>query len=330
VSHEADRHRDAILGRRAIFLTTALAAIGCSTTKDPGPHGQTPTATTPPVTGPAITTRTVVTPGLHASWDKVMQQAPPLDVPAKATAKERSHLESLKTSFEPKYEAVRQVWLLVPKCDPADEGCASWKQLAGKAKSMYDATRGRRFGSCGHASGRTGFVAARQQAHHAYVASLIKQLEADLGRLAEGYGKDGGEAWARMLEDAQKPPPMPCLSPCRRPDVEDITVNVPFAKDDASLREADSAVAQALRNAMMRQQNHGTKATLVVRGHVDASEAKGDALAAERARAVAQWLVAKGIPAADVKTATMGSHLPIASGGDGSANRRVDFEVVPR
>ncbi|MBW2455289.1 MAG: OmpA family protein [Deltaproteobacteria bacterium] len=259
-----------------------------------------------------------------------MQQAPPLDVPAKAAARERGHLEQLKRTMEPRYEAVRQVWLLAPKCSPADEGCASWKELAGKAKSMYDATRGRRFGSCGGASGKTAFVAAREQAHHAYVASLIKQLEANLGGLAQGYGSDGGEAWNRLLEEAQKEPPRPCLSPCRRPDLVDITVAVPFAKDDASLREADQSVAQALRSALLRQQGNGTRGTLIVRGHVDPGEAKGDALAEERARTVAQYLIGKGIPAADVTTQVVGSQLPVIHGGDGAANRRVDFEVVAR
>ena len=50
----------------------------------------------------------------------------------------------------------------------------------------------------------------------------------------------------------------------------------------------------------------------------------------QRAQAVAKWLVAKGIPAADIKTISLAGHLPISSGGDGAANRRVDFEVVPR
>jgi len=87
--------------------------------------GQGVTTIETPATGAPTTTRTTtrtkVAPAAQTPWEKVMQQAPSLDVPAQAAKRESSYLKTLETIFKAKYEAVRLVWVAVPGCDPAAE-----------------------------------------------------------------------------------------------------------------------------------------------------------------------------------------------------------------
>lgn len=325
----SNRHREAILARRALYLSTALTALGC------------PSRETPP-TDPIETASTTRAdkrkkrqPTLPANtpWKDVMANAPPLDVPASAAERERRHLENLRANVEAKYEAVRAVWMQTPGCDPAARSCKDWKAVADAAQKMYRATEGPFFGSCGGANGMTASVIARTRAHNLYVSTLITGVEAHLEKLAIHFGPAGASEWGVLLKKAKEPPPHPCLSPCPMPVLQDIVESVPFARDDATLRESDAEVARALASALATQQGQSGKAVVVVRGHADPAETDPAKLANERARAVAAWLVKNGIAAADVTTAALGAELLIeksAAQGGAPANRRVDFEVVPR
>jgi outer membrane protein OmpA-like peptidoglycan-associated protein len=318
-------HRAAILTRRAAYLTAALAAMGCPSQGPTEPGGTTATGTNrdkeePPPENP---------PPLATSWEEVMKQAPPRDVPAEISARERTWLEGAMRSIDAEYEALRAVWVAAPDCDPTAAECKAWKELGDKAAQVYRLTEHVPISPCPGANGKTASVLERQRAHQRYIASLIARVEQHLDGLASRYGKGGGEEWGRLLTEAKKPPPRPCLSPCRMPEVDDVLVSVGFAKGDAALRLDEPAVKQSLDGALAKQRQNGKRAQLVVRGHADASEPDADALAAKRAAAVAAWLVAAGIPKDDVAEKSLGSRYAVELGGS-DANRRVDFEVIVR
>lgn len=325
----SNRHREAILARRALYLSTALTALGCPSRETP-PTDPIETAAT--ARADKRKKRKTALPE-NTPWKEVMAKAPPLDVPASAPERERQHLENLRKDVERKYEVIRAVWIQTPGCDPAASSCRDWKAVADAAQKMYRATEGMSFGACGGANGTTGSVVARRRAHNQFIGALVAQAEAHLEKLAIHFGPDGASEWGVMLKEAKKPPPHPCLSPCPMPVLQDIVESVPFEHDDATLRESDSEVARTLASALATQKAQAGKAVLVVRGHADSAEADPAKLAAERARAVAAWLVTNGLAAADVTTRALGSDLLVEkSGAQGGAarNRRVDFEVVPR
>lgn len=266
-------------------------------------------------------------------WNKVMASAPPLDIPPKVSPRERAQLEAVGARFQSKYEAVRVVWEQTPACDPSASSCHDWRTVAADAEKMYRALDSFSVGSCGEANGTTASVHARSAAHGRYLNAVVARLEAHLEKLAVEHGPSGSEAYAAMLKKAKEPPPRPCLSPCPMPELQDITVSVPFAERSSSLEDGDTAAVQrALQSALATQRANGAKATLIVRGHADPSEPNGDEVAKGRARKVAEWLIQNGVPGADVIIRSLGSTLPIERSGTSGAvaNRRVDFEVVPR
>jgi outer membrane protein OmpA-like peptidoglycan-associated protein len=316
--------REAILARRALFLTTALAAIGCpSQPTDHGGTGPVGIASSSPSEEP------VDAPPLETSWEKVIANAPPRAVPALVSAHERTWLDSFAADLESQYATVREVWEAAPGCDPGAADCKEWSALADKAQAMYRANAGPMVGPCPGAKGITATVRARRDAHRRYIESLMARIETRLGGLAKRYGSGGEKEWGRLLAQAKEPPPRPCLKPCMRPDVDDIVASVPFAKDDSTLRLGDAAVKASLDEVLAQQRVHGARAQLVVRGHADPLEGNAQKLAEARAKAVADWLVGAGIPKPEVVTASAGSELAVERNGS-DANRRVDFEVVVR
>lgn len=329
---ERSRHRDAILARRALYLTTALSALGCPSRDEP-PTDPVETAATARTHGKRQKKKEATLPA-NTPWAEVIAKAPPLEVPKEAALRERAHLEAQKTRTKAQYDAIAAVWTKTPGCDPAASTCNDWRELAALAQTMFRAIEGPfSFGPCGGANGTTDFVLARRRAHQAYVDALLKQVEAHLEKLALHYGADGADAWAGMVKEAKEPPPRPCLSPCPMPELQDILVSVRFAKGSATLDLGDRPVLVALGRVRDEHKTQSHKSVLVVRGHADPSEPEPDKLALERAQAVVDWLVKNGVSPADVSATSMGGALLIeASAGPsgGAVNRRVDFEVVER
>ncbi len=116
-------------------------------------------------------------------------------------------------------------------------------------------------------------------------------------------------------------PPQPCLSII--PDYEiRILEQIYFAKDSAKVQSVSLQVLDAIVAALAAHPD----LTVEIRGHADKGEKAK--LGAERARAVRDYLVGKGIDAARLEMADLAMTAP-AEPGPHEKNRRVDF-VVPK
>ncbi len=326
--------RDTILARRALYLTTALATIGCSSKSSlppsAGASGGTPagTGSAPVPTATASAEHVAIAP--KATFEEVINKRPPIGISEGVPAREAVGLKALGARLEERYKKVGVVWRQVPACDPSAAACdPDWRKLAEDARSMYRALDGNFIGGCGGASFTTASYRLRQQAHSRYLLSLTKRIEAHLSDVAKSYSYGSERRCQLLLAKAKEKPPMPCLSPCRMPEVSDITEHVRFPKGSAAL-QLDDKVKPVLEQVLRAQQAHGTRAILHVRGHADASEDKPTELAAARAKAVLQWLAKQGVAAAQLRSESLGTKLPVErSGGEhAAANRRVDFLVV--
>lgn len=320
---------EAILARRALLVSTALAALSCSSPE--GPTTETPTSSTATAT---VTSTTVATgsaskpPPAIASWDEALKAAPPRGIPASMTKLEKQQFEWLENQLTSEYDAVKAVYTGAPGCDAADPDCrAAWREVGAKAKAMYDATRGSGVGGCGSANGETASLMGRRNQHRQYLLKLIGDAEQHLTDTAASFSPQGEQEWRKLLANAKQVPPMPCLSPCPMPDVRIIWNSIPFAEGSSALAAQDPAKA-TLKQLATDFKTNQKPARLIVRGHADPSEPKPQELALARAKAVAAELVAAGMDKASIEIFSYGSDLPISrTSGD---NRRVDFEAVAK
>jgi flagellar motor protein MotB len=338
--------RQAILARRAIFVTTALAALGCSSQGGQGTPTSTVATSTSTVIATAQTTATSTSSGSAsvatsspsstpdaagrlASWEKARAAAPPLDVAASLPAREKPELEQVKSEMTRIYDALGKVWQAAPvHCSPKDPKCsAAWQQAATALGDLKDDMRGP---LCGW---RLGLGAVeRTIAHHGYAGTLISALEAELAAAAEKHGAKAD--WETMRSGAVKP--TPCLK-CAPPELGAVTEHryggaplmVPFADGKVTPDGADAAL-----DALVKRMGETKEAVFEVRGHADPAES-GDkkSLAKKRAEAVRDALVKKGADKSRLLVVVYADDLPIGSlaSDEGRAkNRRVDFEAIAK
>jgi outer membrane protein OmpA-like peptidoglycan-associated protein len=304
-----DVDRNAILARRALFISAALAGLACTSTEGPTPQKG---------SSEGVATTSEGVERKRPSWSEVMAKAPPLDVPAGIGDSERGLLEGLNQELEAKYELLRGVWDLQPDCSPSEAECTVWTQ---SVKAMLDAWPDEG-PLCSYAPEWTATLEQRAQGHERYLVQLRELLLADLDASAKRWS-GAGEAWQRHREPLLDGPPRPCLD-CARPKLSPILISVPFATNEAALGED----LGGLDTVLVRQRNNGTAARLIVRGHADPKEQDGDRLAKERAEAVAKWLIDAGLPKEDVQVRGYGSTLVVSR--ESAENQRVDFELVAR
>jgi outer membrane protein OmpA-like peptidoglycan-associated protein len=332
VTHKRDTSDlEAILARRALLVSTALAALSCGSPE--GPTSEAPTSATATAmsshSAVAATSSSAKPPAALASWDEVVKAAPPRGIPASMTGLEKQQFEWLEQQLTAEYDAIRAVYTGAPDCDAADASCrASWREVGNKAKAMYDATRGRGFGGCGSANGETASLLGRRNQHRHYLEKVIADAEQHLTDTAASFSAQGEQEWRKLMANAKQVPPMPCLSPCPMPDVRAIMNSIPFAAGSGTLGPQDPAKA-TLKSLATDFKTNRKPARLVVRGHADATEPKPAELALARAKAVAAELIAAGVDKATIETFSYSSDLPLERGSS-DANRRVDFEVVPK
>lgn len=323
--------RDAILARRALFISTALAGLACTGSKSAA-EGEPPAAVSEagepaPPEPPAV-------PEPDASWAEVMAAAPPLNIPEGVGERERNLLQTLVMVQEGKLAKLEAMWSAQPECGADAKDCEAWAKLVEQLDPFIedDSDRGV-FGGCDVAVGETGTVRARWAAHGRFQAAVVSRLEAHLERVARHYGEPSAQAWRGQVMGARAPKPMPCLSPCARSAFTDELAQLPFAKDSAALAFDEPELQIQLQLDGLMQRHRGSfaaEAVLVVRGHADPSEAEPEALAKQRAEAVVAWLVEAGVDAARLEAVGMGARYPIEQGAAGlEHNPRVDFELIP-
>lgn len=314
-----DWDREKILARRALFVTTAVAALGCSSQ-----GGQsTPTSATTETAAPtgAATTAATATANVPTkpvelrAWTEVEKTLPPLSVGASVTGPEKEELDALKERLAPHYAAIGKVWASPPPCAPKD--CPDdWKAAAKAILGARDAVEGP--GPCGEWGG----IALRQRRAEQTrtIMALTKELEDALADAALAHGD--ATSWAKLV--VLPPPPLACLkcAPPMRPGVLEgghwgAPVGVLFAEGSSTIEKgAEEALGKIVADS---------KDPIIVRGHADPAEPDPKKLAQARADAVRDHLVKKGVKA---NILSFAADLPIASSATDEGkrkNRRVDF-----
>lgn len=327
--------RQAILARRAIFLTTTLAALSCS----PGTNDATSPTPTDTVAVSATVTTTASTPpaassapapvgpskeARQADWKERVKLAPPLNVAASLQGEEKTEITETRDRFQPIYDKLEALWVSAPmSCPPLDKSCsAQWEDAA---KSIADMRASLRSGPCSNPRGLAKLQ--RTQAHFAFLNGLITTLDGQLGDAARALGD--AKTWTELTQKSAFP--MPCLR-CAPPQPRGVfeqalnPLEILF-KDGASDLAAEMT---PLLGQIKEQLTKDKQLVYVVRGHADPEE-KGDKAAISKARsqAVIDWLVKAGIAKNRLKLASYGADLPIetsATDPGRTANRRVDFE----
>jgi outer membrane protein OmpA-like peptidoglycan-associated protein len=312
-----DHDRDAILARRALFISAALAGLGCTTHESASERDP---VVEKPVVAPDVAGQPIAGSGdgKRPAWPELIAAAPPLDIPAGLTKQEQQLLEHLADDMRRRYAELETIWTPLPTCKPSAADCAGWAsavQAIATAEDDYGPL-------CGYSPEVSYTYVERKRAHLAYVNELAALLLADLDALALVLNDEA--AWQQQRGELLQARPHPCLS-CARPTEFPVLDAVRFAAGQGTI---DAAQEHVLDGVIATQTRNG-KARLIVRGHADASEADADALARARADAVAKALLGRGLEKGDVEVRSYGTKLPIRRESS-ELNRRVDFEVEPR
>lgn len=318
-----DWDRERILARRALFVTTAVAALGCSSQGGQSTPTSATTETSSRTSATATATATATAGTMPATkrrpWADVEKTTPPLSVGPSVPASEKEELESLAKRLGPHYAAVAKAWAAAPpSCAPKD--CKDeWQAAAEAILEARDAVD--EPGPCGEWGGIGLRQRRREQREH--ILAITKELEDALADASLAYGD--ATSWSRMV--VRPPEPQPCLkcAPGQSPGILDngrwgAPLGVGFADGKAELEK------EAL-EALAKVKLEGEEA-VIIRGHADPTEPDPTALAKKRAEAVRAQLIKNGINANLLTVLSIGSDLPIAASVDEEhkkRNRRVDF-----
>lgn len=199
----SDRDRRTILERRALFLGSALAAMGCgpkANTTEPAeqkvvsiPHSAdtTPTEDAAPANPPdrAPSTR---------------GDMPPLDIPPGVSERARQNYEYLAKRMTAAHDILDEMEKLLPSCDI--KSCeADWKQLA---ERHFELDGSYRTYTCPGTSADAKAYEERAKLHHEF---LEKRRSAVEGRITSTLGS-GAQRYEELRNDVARAHPRPCLS----------------------------------------------------------------------------------------------------------------------
>jgi hypothetical protein len=200
----SDRDRRTILERRALFLGSALAALGCgpktNTTQPadpqvvsiPGSEDTKPTSDTEP-TPPAD--RQPSTRG----------DLPPLDTPAGVSERARQNYEALAKRMTAAHDILDEMEKMIPSCAVAScEG--DWKKLAEKHFALDDSFRFAH--TCPGSSAEAKAYEERAKLHSDYYQKRRTGIEA---QIATAVGS-GDQRYQELRNEVARANPRPCLS----------------------------------------------------------------------------------------------------------------------
>lgn len=207
-------NREAILRRRAFFVTSAIGALGCSPEQSSRPPPTTAAPTANEVQVPA-------TPEPTASVDSDAPAPPPratpdagampsLDVPPGVSEVAQGHYEDLARDVPRLHNELDGLEKLVPDaCAIGEARCdAAWRKLA-DGLWQFQRELWRLGPRCGGSSEDAKAFGERLQAHRQHLEKRRDDIVARVqGQLAESSDK---QRWDKHQLEARKAAPQPCL-----------------------------------------------------------------------------------------------------------------------
>lgn len=325
----SDFDRDAILARRAMFISAALAGLACTSPwaeleaqaptqpeapSEPETSAQ-PEGPVEPESEPYFPPRdeSLRGAGPRPLWSEVIANVPPLDVPEhlELSEAERDRLQWLAEAERERYERIAPHWDLLPT--PDSKSCEDWTE----ARMQVAALLAKR-GSCGPGLTATHTLMERYRLHTQYVEELAEFVLPEFDAALDSTCPD--DRRIRRL-------PRVCLS-CIGREAKPIIAALSFGAQDAALMndEASAQVLELVRATHESNRREGVR--LVVRGHADPGEPEPEALARARAEAVVARLVELGLAEHELDVRAFAAQLPVTRDPTRAAlNRRVDFEL---
>jgi hypothetical protein len=203
-----DADKRAVLERRALFLGSALAALGgCARTTPPAEHAD-PAVVAVPTPGSATASAPSPDAGLPERGEKAtLGDLPPLDVPDGASEAARQRYEHLARVMTDAHRAIDDISGSVPSCDVGS--CEQeWRALARKVFDLDGLFRF--FYSCPGGSEEAKAYAERERAHVQHYSERRTAMDK---QIADALGSDAARRrWDQLLDDVRTANPVPCLS----------------------------------------------------------------------------------------------------------------------
>lgn len=205
--------RATILRRRAFFVTSALAAVGCAPTPAPNTPGGSSSSDTSAVTVPSA----VPAPGDASDGaappprEPVSEPLPNMEIPAGVSDTARSRYEQLFKRMKEAHATLASVEKTVPDgCSPAEPKCAAaWRSVAEALQGLDVGFS--KFLVCGGTSAEAKAFEARAEEHQKFLTERRQKLDERIAKAVAAGGQRAGSEWQRIKDDAENANPRPCL-----------------------------------------------------------------------------------------------------------------------
>jgi outer membrane protein OmpA-like peptidoglycan-associated protein len=320
--------RDAILARRALLISSALAAFACE-------PAQTADAVAPVVTVPAPSATppppprdpppTLAPRPALESWVDLASRAPPREVPAGLDPIDEESLRSQAEAVAPLYATLETLWNHAPlDCVPSEARCVDeWERYEEQLTALARSHHGLRpLGASGRGARTT--TVQRDRAHASFLDEAVRALRSSIDEESGGWPSTAREQLTAI--EHRNVLFMPCLSCAAPPQPDFAGVAVTFAEDSSRLD--DVSMVEMLVDVLSRHPHLRVE----VRGHAAPGERDAPAIADARARAVIDALVGAGVGSQRMVRRSFGDALPVSGATPDAArrfNRRVDIEILP-
>jgi hypothetical protein len=200
--------RERILARRAAFVGSALALLGCSPARE---------AESPPRAEPGAVVAVPepadegASEALPAKRPKPAAGRPPLDVPEGVSEVARKRFESQAKQMQGVYDLIDAI--AVPeRCDVTSPSCESdWRKLADDLLELGERARFIR-SPCKGSSESAKLFEQRSEQHAAQVEALRQQITEEIEQAIAAGGELAKQRWQKIEADARRSRPVVCLS----------------------------------------------------------------------------------------------------------------------
>ncbi len=204
-----DADRRAVLARRAAFVSSTLAALGCSPAR---PEPKEPVAAGPVVSVPVAPEDAGAPTAIDAAPpprepNSAVGEQPSMDIPAGVSATAKKRYEHLLSSMRDLYRVVAEIEDALPNCNVQDASCeASWRDIAEK---LVDIRRKRMFLSfCPGTSDEAKAFAELEKEHQTYFSARFAKITEQI----DAAWAANKPRWETLKQEAYQAKPFPCLS----------------------------------------------------------------------------------------------------------------------
>jgi hypothetical protein len=203
----SERDRETILARRAAFLGSALALLGCA--RPPPIEEPEPVVSVPEP--PAEEARSLEElPGRDTTSEPEAKH-PSLEIPEGISEAARRRFEHLAGTMREAYELLDR--MKVPSdCDLADAACdGRWRELADQLVLVGEKLKNLR-PRCPGTSEHAKLYAARETEHREHSEALTREIEQEAERTLAPAGPAAQQRWELHRRQARLARPRVCLS----------------------------------------------------------------------------------------------------------------------